>query len=508
MKRHWYILVTVVIVATLILTSLAVARADTPQSTLADVLKALDVKPVPADHVIIVDTSASMTDAGRYQQVRDAIGALVGALGPSDRVTLVTFESTATVRFRGAPSPAVGAALPASPVGTATDIGAGIQAGVQELERADAYSRAALYLFTDGKIDAPTSPYATAGTPAWGALKVRAVRIQAAHEVAPYAISLSSSTDAALLREVFDRVVDVPAGDISSHLARVGAQLLKVAAIRLVTADAKRPVEMTVTGFSSPTARPSSAGTVVVRSANEHVPVVVTGAIVTAPPGWKVRLTGLDGPFTLAAGQSLTIPVTLTLDEFGPAGGPLTVELGVDSPWRNVLTSDLGLPWTATASATTTLASQPPPATASPPSAPPAQVTTPAPIAWPRPAVVGGLLALAAAFGAVLLLPLLRPHLVGSVAVLRDGTVLHEQILEGRRATLNVPDLGLRGSAAAVRRGPRSDTRRGVRLSLRAGAGKASGVLFDGEELSLGDVTVRYTSPRTRMLDLIATERP
>ncbi|WP_194793116.1 vWA domain-containing protein [Raineyella fluvialis] len=167
------------------------ALAAPEQSSLQDVLTALSVKQEPADYVVIVDTSASMTDQGRYQRVRSGLSDMVKALGPDDRVALITFDSTPQVRRSltalGSDRQGSISSLPAAPTGQATDIGAALATALDVMERGEIKKRGAVLLFTDGQIDTnPSSPYATVNSSGWGPLKQRAVKLQDSHDIAPW----------------------------------------------------------------------------------------------------------------------------------------------------------------------------------------------------------------------------------------------------------------------------------------------------------------------------------
>lgn len=303
------------------------AYAEPAQASLGDVVKALGMASQPSDYVVVVDTSKSMQTDARYQRVVSALGSMLGALKPSDRVSLVTFESVATVRYRGlvgTDPKAVLGNLPASPGGVASDIGAGIAAGLAELERADASASGAILLFTDGKIDAPTSPYAKPSGRAWAQLKVRAERLQSRHEVDPLAIGLASNTDAALLKQVFSGAIDVPAGGLSPYLTGVSTAVLRLRVAKQLEPDLAKPVavfwgsEISQLGTRSPVRT-----TVTLRSGAVHVPLVVTGARGIASE-WNVDVAGLPAAIALQPGESLELS--------GDGDGPPTRRDGDQTP--------------------------------------------------------------------------------------------------------------------------------------------------------------------------------
>jgi len=54
----------------------------------------------PLDLVVVVDRSGSMAEDGRLSKVQSGLRLLVDQLGPSDRMSLVSFQNTATVDAR------------------------------------------------------------------------------------------------------------------------------------------------------------------------------------------------------------------------------------------------------------------------------------------------------------------------------------------------------------------------------------------------------------------------
>src|SRR6266545_2984088 len=117
------------------------APASGRPAELAEVLQGLRVDTVPADYVLLIDTSRSMDQAGLYGPVRRSLRTLLDALDSSDHVSLITFDAHPTLRYSGTATAESGPLqrLPAAATGASTDIGAAIGAGLRELERP--YSR-------------------------------------------------------------------------------------------------------------------------------------------------------------------------------------------------------------------------------------------------------------------------------------------------------------------------------------------------------------------------------
>lgn len=329
--------------------------------TLQGVLKALGLDNAPADYVVVVDTSGSMQDAGLYPRVRDALAAFLTALRPADHLSLLTFDSAATLRFTGEigadPQRAL-AQLPLTADGKATDIGAGIDAGLAELERPGAHEVGAVVLMTDGKHDPLRgSAYPTTSGPAWDSLVIRARRLSARHHVSSYALALgrAQTTDAALLKSTFPQtvVVAIPSDQVSDYLGRVTQQLRLDSARRAIEPDLKGEVEAT---WDRPLSNldldsTSANATLLLHSKLVAVPITVSHlAAQVSNPG--IVVAGLPDSVDLAPGQTITLPVRFHLasgEGFGFGAhqvsqtGRLNVTGTISTSWQGIMDRDLGL---------------------------------------------------------------------------------------------------------------------------------------------------------------------
>ncbi|MFT4110203.1 VWA domain-containing protein [Propionicimonas sp.] len=473
------------------------ARAGTDVD---DVVSALGLTAEPADYVVLVDTSGSMQADGRYASVRRELATLVKGLSAQDRVSLLTFDTSVSPRFRGVVgknAAAVLADLPARAAGEHTDIGAAISAGLTELERADTRRLAALILITDGKLDAPGSKYARATSSAWKELKSRAAALGAGHQVAAYAVSLMASTDAGLLKKVLPQATEVSAAEVGDRFAEVGSDLVRLQAAQALKSELSQPIMVNWQGdLGAALADGSPTGiTLEFVSPYPHVPVELSHLAVQAPPGLQVALAGLPEKVRLDPNGHATVPATATVT--GSAGPAATVGLTatVTSTWAEVLTGDLGLEFAPSLQGTAAVAAAP--------------ITLP-PALLPAVAVVAAGLA-AAVVLFLLVRVLVTPSLSGLLTIRRQGRHLADIVLDGRRMRLAAPDAvadlaGLGGSVAGSRRGGKGQ--RAVRVNLRFGATSARGVLRDGSSISLGELDVEYTSGRRRILDKIGLPRP
>ena len=280
--RLWRRLTAGALVALALVSVPATASAAPDQDSLDDVVSALKVARKPSDYVIVVDTSGSMTTDGRYAKVKTALRSLLQELKPDDHVSLVTFDTGAKVLYRGNISKGrYGAleALPVTPTGDLTDIGAGISAGLGELEAPGAKDLGALVLITDGKLDtAEGSDYRTADSAGWSKLRKRAEAISAKHQIAGYAIALESAADAALLKKVLPKATDIPAKDIDERLSELDSALVRFQAAQRLQPDLEHGVEASWSGELTdlPESGGSTTAEVTLTSTYERIPVEVS----------------------------------------------------------------------------------------------------------------------------------------------------------------------------------------------------------------------------------------
>ena len=503
-----------------------VARAAPSASSVATVLSALKVQPEPADYVIIVDTSKSMAKENRYERVKVALASTLGTLLRADRVSLITFDREAKVRFRGP----VGAdplaaldSLPPQPTGNRTDIGAGIEAGISELERIGAGRAGVIALITDGRVEVDSGTrYRTVQSPAWATLKQRADKVRAAHQIAPYALSLVSQADAALLKIPFPQADVMPAGELGARVGNLRSQLTSYQGAERLRPDLKSgAVTATWSGVDWATLTPGDhPATVRLTSSYGLLPVQATGLAVTSKGALQVGVTGLPAAVDLAPGATVSLPVTVRVAGDAGSVAAVTMAGSVTSPWQQVITRDLRMPFAPTLTAATVQAGTPPGAAAAssapassqpvvnqpvadaPASSQPVGMSQ-APRTLPVQTILGAAAGLLLALGlALLVIRVRKPPLTGSIRITRSGSIVREFMLHGRSAALTGVE-GLTGTVTADR--TRNAEPR-VRVAGNAGGTKQRGVLSDGETLEIGGLTVTYTAPRTRMISII--ERP
>lgn len=324
-------------------------------TTPADVYATLGVDRVPGDYVVMVDVSGSI-DGARYAQLKRSLTAFLAALAPDDQVTLVPFADTARAKTQAA-GRAPGrllATLPAAATGKHTDIGAAIEKSIDVLRRPGAPALATVVLLTDGAHDPPAgSPYPFTQGYQWDQL-AKSARTLPQKSVVAYAIPLAGTTGAPLLKKVFPtaRVLEPASIDrltAALEQPKIAARAAKARSILI--GDATQGVRV------SWPARTIGAGhtdlAVTLTSTMAHVPLTLDRLVVsTDNPDVTVRAPST--PVTLPPAATVTVPVTVDWHAGprqvaplstvrGNAGLTLTADIG--SPWSDVITSDLRIPF-------------------------------------------------------------------------------------------------------------------------------------------------------------------
>lgn len=467
----------------------------------------LGIEDQATDYILIVDTSLSMQEEGRWGRARDALSGLADSLTPDDHVTLITFDDGAETVFEGdAPSTnTLLGALPDEPTGTQTDIGAAIDEGVDALNRDGASEVAAFVLLTDGELDAAEdSDFVTADAPAWADLRTRADEATADRQVGAFALSLGPESDAGLLTQVFPDAQVATPDDIVGFLSGLTDEITRFRVGEILAPELDQPVTVTL---SEPTVDGTTATlTATWTSTTTNLPTSV--AAIQLAPAIEGAAVGMDpATLDLTPGQEQTSTITLALPPGTDAAVALTAT--VTSPWQAQLAPlGLGQELTATsAPVQLTIAD----AVVAPPSAeasatPDSNGTEePGPLAalpsWAIPAAIA---ALAAAVLLALVIGAIRkrmPQLDGSLAlVTREGEVVDEFLVTG-------PSSSTQRGGLTVKAKPGKDT--SIRIKGRQGKEAFTATLADGEEFTLPDGrTLRYTTERSRMLEMINSTGP
>ncbi|MDA8439619.1 MAG: VWA domain-containing protein [Propionibacterium sp.] len=498
----------VIAIISLLLGSLQALQASAAprQATLSTVLSALSISPQPSDYVVIVDTSASMQDGGRYQLVRSALTRMAHALNADDRVAVITFDTVPHQRRGltavGSNPDSIVSSLPATAVGQGTDIGSAIGAALDLMQGANLRQRVAVMLMTDGRIDTPaSSTYATVNSPGWNTLHQRAAALQMSHDIAPLAIALTSNTDAAVLKEVFSDVTDVPAANLGDYLAQVSNTVMKAAAVTRLKPHMAAPIEASISGLSSP-ATGTRKAVITLHNSNPVVPVQVAGLGLTANSRPAASVSGLPSSVDIPAGGSATIDIQVSPADHPGTTATYLVTGTVTTPWQTVITKDLGLTWAGKLSSSTAVLTQPSTSPSPSPAAGPVATSRSTPSWWP---MVAGLAVVAAALAvaAWAVRQMARPPLVGTVSVLRNGAVIEERLLRGREMSVALSNPTVSILLTATRNDQREP---GVHVRVTSARNHTNGTLFEAQTFEAEGLTVTYTTDRTRMLRLIGTD--
>lgn len=188
------------------------AQSDEVPASIDELFALFGVDAVPADFVVVVDTSGSMSKSENppYPAVLGAYRSLVDSIPEGDNLSVLTFDSSPNVTFQGEVSSEsreqAKAALPEEARGQATDIGSALDATLRRLERADASDVQLVIVLTDGQHQpAAGSAYPGTSGPEWDALRARAQQVDAGHDTLVLGVGLGDQGAGGieLLRQVF-----------------------------------------------------------------------------------------------------------------------------------------------------------------------------------------------------------------------------------------------------------------------------------------------------------------
>ncbi len=328
--------------------------APTPlrQLTLAETEDAAKINEVPAQYVILADTSASMRSRNRYAELRTALRRFLSALSPSDHLTVITFDSKARKVYDsvvGSSPDAVMKHVPATANGKSTDIGAAIAESVQVLRSAK-LSIATVVLITDGEHEPPTgSKYPYTQGYAWDQLRASAAKLPE-QSIQAYALPLTGSTGAGLLGTVYrgrtTNLSTAAIGQITSRLDQPKAAV-RVAKLRsLIAGDMTKGVSVQWPSDLHSLGSGTNHLALTLHATTSHLPVVVSGLQVTTTNGPVTASVDGDRVITVNPGKTVKVPITVTW-----AAGPRTyhyrtpasVDYGIS------LTATIQSPWSAAA---------------------------------------------------------------------------------------------------------------------------------------------------------------
>ncbi|MFE9172095.1 VWA domain-containing protein [Streptomyces kebangsaanensis] len=352
-----------------------VVATDTPVPR-EDIYRSLKVDDVPAAYVVLVDVSSSMQDKGPdgvplYTTVKRRLAGFLDSLTPADQVAVVTFGRATGVVHPMSPANRTEGLfdkeLPGTARESASDHGAALDAAADQLDRSTAPVGAVLML-TDGAVNAPGSPYARLGSPAWQRLRERFTALDTDRRIMGYGLPLAEGTGVSeVLGGAFGapRILPVDPTALGSQLSAAKDQVRTQKAVSLLRADQGNTVGVSVAGEG---VRRADGGQVTVRTGDRtgertrtldvtlvskarHVPLDVRLTGTGGTGGARVTSTGPAGPVTLEPGEKKTVRVTLTWRQeprfsLVPGSrdyeGRVGLRAAVSSPWTSTIRGSLG----------------------------------------------------------------------------------------------------------------------------------------------------------------------
>ena len=345
------------------------AYADIPPAGPATVATLLGADKIPAELVVLVDISDSMSgrNGGLYPQLRTQLPEFLAAVAkqdPQDRVAVVVFgnrNDTHTI-YTGPPTPDI--PLPGDANSRGTDIGYAYQLALSNLARAPGGVQLGdVLLLSDGGLWAPDDPTYDGGrgyqAPGWAALRsqVQGLGIP----VTGYGLPLTRNTaDIDALGKALTACFGSQQLMLSPNFTDLTGQLngtqQKILDSRVAIAagpDSGRGVQVTWAGpaVSGGTVRldlPSGQANVSVRltAGSRRIPLHVNdlSVQVTGVPA-NVTAGISSGDIALKPGQSVTLPVHLSWPAV--TGGSAAAAGGTTSwPGKLTLTGHVYSPFT------------------------------------------------------------------------------------------------------------------------------------------------------------------
>lgn len=305
----------------------AANATDTP-STLNDLVAAYAVGEVPADLLVVVDTSSSMSKDGNprpWPGVARGYDSLVDAVGPADRLGLITFDSSAAIRLdpmvlKSAKDRRIARnQLPKRADGRSTDIGAALESAVGRLSRGGAAEIQTLVFITDGKHQPPgNSNYPTTSGPSWDGLQKKARRLAESHRgqlnVYGWETGGNGDTDVALVKSVLPdaQILAIPSSQISGFLASLATDAQRARVRPAIKQDLSQPITSELIAPKALSA--DMQATLRLTNLRKGLPTEVDlrGITVTEGDSTSVPATLQPQTLTLNPGQSQDVPVTLS----------------------------------------------------------------------------------------------------------------------------------------------------------------------------------------------------
>lgn len=342
------------------------AARPTPQQ----IYSCLNLPVVPADYVVLIDTSGSMQSSGLYAQVLHALPALLNSLAtnPGTSVALATFDAGVKETHSMGPVGDVAAdvaALPSSANGARTDFGNALNYAYGQLNSPSTRAGAVI-LLSDGQLSTdPSSPWATYGNSHWNQLRDKFTSLGSRMALNGYGIELTPDTDLGrVLGQVFPNPMtfNTDSAALADALARTQADVDRVRATEVLQReDANTAVSARFTAVDGTQAglrhldlsHRHSTVRLTLSTTASHVPLVVTNIKVTSaqfpmqaqPESTTVTLE----PGNSQSSRSITVDLTWSVPDSGSVSGNevsrqtvLTVTGTVSSPWTETIRGELG----------------------------------------------------------------------------------------------------------------------------------------------------------------------
>ncbi|GHG01320.1 hypothetical protein GCM10017567_15670 [Amycolatopsis bullii] len=331
----------------------AAAEPETP--TRAQIFAALGADKVPADYVVLLDTSGSMRAENRYADAVQSLGGLFEALSPDDRIALYTFDDAVYPQYLGPSRPAaeLTGKLPPSPNPTgSTDLGRAMAVVLDELQRDGAAPVANVVLVTDGAHEpAAGSPYLDPASPAWTALRQRAKQ-EGGPARSVYAVPLGDGTSgAAVVKSVFDGTVVLKPAEVQNlreYLNRSKERVEIEKARSLLGGDFGS--SLTAKWTTGPVSDGQTQVSVKLTSTAEHVPLEIENVRLEADDD-ATQVTVPSQRYRIDPGKSVDITGAVSFrpgDDFfvrrtAEARTGFQVHATVRSSWTTPLKPDIDL---------------------------------------------------------------------------------------------------------------------------------------------------------------------
>jgi Mg-chelatase subunit ChlD len=488
-RRHTRLLAAVglALFAGALATAVATNPAQADPATLAEMEKAAKIDEIPADYIILCDTSQSMRQANRYGALKDGLRKFLAALAPKDQVSLVTFDAKATVVYQGdvgeSPDALLGK-LPADANGQATDIGAAIEQAVRALDRPGTPEIATVVLITDGKHEPPAgAKYGLEQGYAWEQLRGTVSRL---HQdvVSAYALPLAGSTGARLLGSVFPSATTLdpgPVDDVTRQLDKPKADVRAAKVRAAVSGDLKRGVSVSWPAGLSHVEAGNHELDITLRADTEKIPLTLTDLTVRLDATGATAHLGKD-KVSLNPGESVTVPLVI---DWAPGERGWEYRRPVDLTGAVTLTGRVDSPWSSTLAESLRLTFEPPALSANQDVAGTANLGRPE--AW-----YGGGVAIVALVVAFLLWTRSHPRLRGVLAVTSLTREVHSVRLPRTRVstTLRQPDTGaLEPVRLRIRRTGKNKT---LELTFGSGRRRKTKTLQSGQIIIVSSATYAW----------------